>query len=74
MEDTLMSMKVECIDGDYTVSVKAEQGSTNSWSLGKDEAIAKGRVSTIMNSYLQGLEFIQEQVREAFAEAEDTTE
>ena len=55
----------------YKVSVKAHGKSVNTWSLGHDEAVAKGRVGSILDAYANGLEFTQEQVREIFAKEED---
>ena len=72
MEDTLMSVKVVVKeDGEYAIRVKVDGGSINEWSLGMDEAVAKGKVQTILNSYVQGLEFVQEEVRKVFAEEEE---
>ena len=74
MEDTLMSVKVVVKpSGEYAIMVTASGGTINEWSLGHDEAIAKGKVSTILSSYMKGLEFIQEQVRTVFAEQEEAT-
>ncbi len=72
VDDVLMSMRVERLDetGEYTVSVKAHGSTINTWSLGFDEAVAKGKVATILDSYVRGLEFIQEQVRSIFTEEE----
>ena len=75
MEDNLMSVKVVVKeDGEYAIRVKVDGGSINEWSLGMDETIAKGKVQTILNSYVQGLEFVQEEVRKVFAEQEDAKE
>ena len=71
MEDCLMKAVVELIDGEYILKVTVPQMSINEWTLGKDEAIAKGKASSILSSYTNGLEFVQGEVRKVFAEKEE---
>ena len=72
MEDSLLKTEViRNTDGEYVIKVIVSGGSINEWSLGHDEAIAKGKVSTILGSYMNGLEFVQEEVRKVFAQEED---
>jgi len=75
LEDTLMGVQVVCkASGEYAIRITVNNGgSTNEWSLGFDEAIAKGKVGTILDSYIKGLEFVQEEVRKVFAEEEDSS-
>lgn len=74
LEDTLMGVKVFVKpSGEYVVMITVNGGTTNEWSLGFDEAIAKGKVVTILGSYTNGLNFVQEEVRKVFSEEEDTT-
>ncbi len=69
MEMPLMVAKVvKSKLGIYSLRVKAYNGSTNEWSFGMDEQIAKGRTATVLDAYAKGMEFIQEQVRTAFDE------
>ncbi len=72
MEDNLLKVKVVIKeDGEYAIQVIVDNGTINEWSLGHDEVVAKGKVQTILNSYMQGLEFLQEEVRKVFAQEED---
>ncbi len=71
MEDCLMTAVVELVDGEYVLKVRVPTRSINEWTLGKDEAIAKGKASNILSSYTNGLEFVQEQVRNVFSEEEE---
>ena len=75
MEDNLMTVKVvRGTAGEYEISIGVSGGTINTWSLGHDEAVAKGKVSTILDSYMKGLEFVQGEVRKVFAEEEDKAE
>jgi len=71
LEHVMMEATVELIDGDYILKVGVQDKSTNEWNLGSDEQIAKGKVQTVLNSYADGLEYVQEQVRAVFAEQSD---
>ena len=53
------------------IPVIVSGGTINEWTLGHDETIAKGKVSTIISTYIDGLEFVQNQVRTVFEEATD---
>ena len=70
VEDVMMGYKVVNRNGDYVLEVKVPFNSVNEWNLGKNEEIAKSKVSTILTSYSQGLEYVQEQVRAVFAAEE----
>ena len=71
-DEPLMSYSVSHSKKDgYKISVKAHGQSVNSWSLGHNEEIAQSKTSTIISSYTKGLEYVQEQVRTAFAEEEE---
>ena len=72
LEHVMMEATVELIDGDYILKVGVQDKSTNEWNLGSDEAIAKGKVQTVLNSYAEGLEYVQEQVRAVFAQQEES--
>ena len=61
-------------DGEYILQVRVPDKSINEWTLGLNEEIAKSKVSTILNAYTQGLEYVQEQVRTAFAVEADSKE
>jgi len=63
---TLFMYKVMETREGYVLTVKAEGGTVNEWNLGMDEALAKGKVSTIISTYQKGLEYLQEQVRTVF--------
>ena len=87
VEEQLMSYKVTKDDktGEIEISVKVHKwgedvdgnlyadGTVNTWNLGTDEDVAKGKVATIVDSYQKGLEFVQSQVRTIFEEAEEQT-
>ena len=87
VEEQLMSYKVTKDDktGEIEVSVKVHKwsedvdgnlyadGTVNTWNLGTDEDVAKGKVATIVDSYQKGLEFVQSQVRTIFEEVEQTS-
>ena len=72
-ESALMIAKVyrKDTESEYVLQIKVPDKSVNEWTLGLNEEIAKSKVSTIINSYSQGLEYVQEQVRTAFAEQEE---
>jgi len=70
MKECLMKAIVECVKGEYILKVTVPNRSVNEWTLGKDEGVAKARASKILTSYTNGLEFVQEQVREVFSEEE----
>jgi len=71
LEYVMMEATVELIAGDYILMVSVQDKSTNEWNLGSDEVIAKGKVQTVLNSYADGLEYVQEQVRAVFAQQEE---
>ena len=71
LEHIMMIAEVELVDGDYILKVGVQDKSTNEWNLGKDEGIAKGKVQTVLSAYAEGLEYVQEQVRTAFANQEE---
>ena len=65
-EGTLFMYKVQQTREGYLLTVKGEGGTVNEWNLGMDEAVAKGKVATLIKTYQDGLEYLQEQVRTAF--------
>jgi len=71
LEHIMMMAEVESVDGDYILKVGVQDKSTNEWNLGSDEGIASGRVKTVLMAYADGLEYVQEQVRTAFADREE---
>jgi len=58
-------------DGIYTLKVSAPNGTINEWTFGTDKHEAKGKVATILDAYQKGMEFVQEQVRNSFAQEEE---
>lgn len=71
-DEPLMSYSVSFSKKDgYKVAVKAHGKTVNSWDLGHNEEIAQSRVKHLVDTYLQGLEFVQDQVRTIFADAEE---
>ena len=74
-ETPLVSYKVvKNDDGEFFIGVKVHGQTVNEWNLGNNEEIAQSKSKTIIDTYLKGLEFVQQQVRTAFTEAEDVTE
>ncbi len=55
----------------YNLAVKVHGKTVNAWNLGMNEEIAQSKTTTILNSYMNGLEYVQDQVRAVFAEQED---
>ncbi len=55
----------------YKVSVKVHGRTVNTWSLGHNEEIAQSKTTTIVETYLNGLEFVQDNVRDIFTEESD---
>lgn len=70
-EEPLMSYTVEQTTEGYIILVKAHGRTINEWNLGLDEDTARSKVATIVETYLNGLEFIQDQVRDVFSGAEN---
>jgi hypothetical protein len=67
LEVVMMEAKVEVVDGEYILTIRVPNKSTNEWNLGLDEQIAKGKVVTVLDTYANGLEYVQEKVRGVFA-------
>ncbi len=53
----------------YSIAVKAHGKTVNVWNLGHNEEIAQSKSTTIVETYLKGLEFVQSEVRKTFEEA-----
>ncbi len=72
-EESLMHLEVNKNDdtGEYEVKVTSVGGIANSWGLGLDEGIAKGKVQTIHDAYADALDHLQTKVVEAFGVAKD---
>jgi hypothetical protein len=83
VEENLMSYEVKTNEkGEFEVSIRVHRfaedidgnlypdGTVNTWNLGLNEEIAKSKVKTVIDTYLQGLEFVQGEVRRVFEEAE----
>ena len=71
-DEPLMSYSVSYSKKDgYSIAVKAHGKTVNVWNLGHNEEIAQSKTSTIVDTYLKGLEFVQENVRGVFAEESD---
>jgi len=66
-DEPLMSYSVEKTEEGYITSVKVHGKSVNSWNLGLNEEVAQSKTSTIIETYTNGLEFVQENVRNVFA-------
>ena len=71
---TMLMYKVMQNKGEFVLTIKAEGGTINEWTLGMDEGIAKGKVKTILDTYANGMEFLQEEVRKVFAKVESAEE
>ncbi len=73
VEDTpIMSYKVVQNDeGEYVVGVVLHGQTVNEWTLGMNEEVAQSKARTIIDTYVRGLEQVQQQVREIFAQEED---
>jgi len=67
----LMSVVVEEEDGIYTTKFIVHGGTVNEFTFGTDEEEAKRKTATLVDGVIQGLEFIQNTVREQYTEAED---
>ena len=73
-ETALMSYKVEQVEEEYIIKVTVHGKSVNEWTLGTNEEIAQSKAKTLVDTYMNGLEYVQEQVRNVFAEQENSTE
>ena len=72
MEDTLMSVKVTVNEaGVYTTSFIVPGATVNEFTFGTDEGEAKAKTAMLVDSMKQGLEYIQNVVREQYGKAED---
>lgn len=70
-DEPLMSYSVSHSKKDgFSISVKAHGKTVNVWSLGHNEEIAQSKATTIVDTYLKGMEFVQNNVRGVFSEAE----
>ena len=72
-EESLMHLEVNKNDdtGEYEVKVTSVGGIANSWNLGLDEGVAKGKVQTLHNTYAEALDHLQTKVVEAFGVAKE---
>lgn len=69
--EPLMSYSVNQTEDGYIITVKAHGRTVNEWNLGFNEEVAQSKTATIVETYLNGLEFVQNQVRDVFAQAEE---
>jgi len=67
LEVVMMEATVEKTDEGYILKIRVPDKSVNEWNLGLEEDVAKGKVATVLDTYAQGLEYVQEQVRGVFA-------
>lgn len=71
-EGAMMGYKVvHSVKEGYTLKVVVPERTVNMWNLGHDEKEAKAKVVTILASYKDGLEYVQDQVRNVFAKKSD---
>jgi len=71
IEEILMSVKIDKNeDGMWTTQfrVHSEGGTINEFTFGKDEEEAKVKTNHLVQNILLGLEYVQGQVQEAYAE------
>ena len=76
-DDALMSVRVEVSEaGIYVTKFIVHGGTVNEFTFGTDEEEAKAKTNMLIDSMQQGLEFVQETVRNQYetAATEDTTE
>ena len=75
LEEALMSVKIEINDeGVYTTKFIVSGGTVNEFTFGTDEGEAKRKTAVVMDGMLQGLEYVQNTVRDEYGKKEDTTE
>lgn len=77
VEEALMSVVVvkDNEAGNYLTRfiVHSEGGTVNEFTFGMDEDEAKSKTAHLVQNILLGLEYIQGQVRETYADAEDSS-
>ena len=67
-----MSVVVEKNDeGVFITKFIVHGGTVNAFTFGTDEAEAQAKTAMLVDSMIQGLEFVQNTVREQYGEAED---
>ncbi len=72
MEDALMSVKVlKNEEGNYVTKFIVHGGTVNEFTFGPDEDEAKSKTAMLIDGVIQGLEFVQNTVREKYSEADD---
>jgi len=72
IDEALMSVKVECNEeGVYSTKFIVSGGTVNEFTFGLDEEEAKAKTAMLTDGIIQGLEFVQNQVREQYSRAED---
>ena len=72
LEEALMSVRVEVNEaGIYTTKFTVPGGTTNEFTFGTDEDEAKAKTAMLMSGITQGLEFVQDTVRDQYGEAEN---
>ena len=75
VEEALMSVKVECNGaGVYSTKFIVSGGTVNEFTFGVDEDEAKAKTAMLTDGIIQGLEFVQNTVREKYGNAEDEAE
>ena len=62
----LMDFCVTQTSEGYILKVTALQRTVNEWNLGLNEEVAQSKASTLVEMYRNGLEFLQDQVRETY--------
>lgn len=71
LEEALLSVKVECNEGVYSTKFVVSGGTVNEFTFGSDEEEAKRKTKMLTDGIIQGLEFVQNTVREQYGQAED---
>ncbi len=63
----LMDYSVVQTSEGYILKVKVLERTVNEWNLGLNEEVAQAKASTLVETYRNGLEFLQNQVREIYS-------
>lgn len=72
VEEALLSIKIEVNPaGIYSTKFIVHGGTVNEFTFGLDEDEAKSKTSVLTDGMIQGLEFVQQTVRDNYEQAED---
>lgn len=63
----LMDYSVTQTAEGYILKVRVFERTVNEWNLGLNEEVAQSKASTLIEMYRDGLEFLQDQVRETYS-------